>query len=156
MHNPLLSRGQAFARGLLQAVGVFAVLALVACEGQIAGSDSSIDPRDLAGPDARKVSLGPAVGRRLNREEYVNSVEVFLGVTVDPDEYDLPRDERVPQGFRNSSLDLLLSPARVSAYDAIANDAVTRTDVAGLVSRYSSCTEMRDDCYDAFVNGVGL
>jgi hypothetical protein len=141
---------------LLQAIGVLAVLNLTACEGQIAGGDSSTDPRDLAGPDARRVSLGPAVGRRLNREEYVNSVEVVLGVTVDADGYDLPRDERVPQGFRNSSLDLLLSPARVNAYDAIANDAVTQADVAGLVSRYSSCTEMRDDCHDGFVNGVGL
>lgn len=156
MHNPLLLRGQAFARHLLKAVGALAVLTLVACEGQIAGGDSSTDPRDLAGPDARKVSLGPAVGRRLNREEYVNSVEVVLEVTVDPDDYDLPRDERVPQGFRNSSLDLLLSPARVNGYDAVANDAVTQADVAGLVSRYSSCTEMRDDCYDGFVNGVGV
>ncbi|MBT8470210.1 MAG: DUF1592 domain-containing protein, partial [Deltaproteobacteria bacterium] len=140
----------------LQALAILGVPHLMACEGQIAGGDSYADPRDLAGPDARKVSLGPAVGRRLNREEYVNSVEVVLGVTVSADDYDLPRDERVPQGFRNSSLDLLLSPARVNAYDAIANDAVTQADVAGLVSRYSSCTAMRDDCYDAFVNGVGL
>ena len=155
MHRPRPLGPQGFARSLLQAIGVLAVLSLVGCEGQIAGGDSSIDPRDLAGPDARKVSLGPAVGRRLTREEYVNSLEVVLGVSVEADEYNLPRDERVPQGFRNSSLDLLLSPARVNAYDAIANDAVAETDVPGLVSRYASCTDMRDDCYAGFVNGVG-
>ncbi|MFW2387730.1 MAG: DUF1592 domain-containing protein [Polyangiales bacterium] len=156
MSSPFLPTGPAVARGLLQVGGVLAVLLLVACDGQIAGGGSSTDPRDLAGPDARKVSLGPAVGRRLTREEYVNSVGVVMGVTVDADDYDMPRDERVPQGFRNSSLDLLLSPARVNAYDAIANDAVAQVDVADFVSRYSSCTEMRDDCYDDFVSGVGV
>ncbi|MBT8452714.1 MAG: DUF1592 domain-containing protein [Deltaproteobacteria bacterium] len=155
MHEPHRRRVPYLALGWLRAAGLLAILSLVACEGQIAGGDSSTDPRDLAGPDARIVSLGPAVGRRLTREEYVNSLEVVLGVSVEADEYNLPRDERVPQGFRNSSLDLLLSPARVRAYDLIAHDAVSGADVPALVARYASCTELRDDCYDGFVNGVG-
>lgn len=132
------------------------LLALLACEGSISSGGSMADPRDQVGPDARAVSLGPAVGRRLTREEYVNSIEVVLGVAIDADDYDLPRDERIPEGFRNSALDMLLSPGRVSAYDAIAAAAVARADMPGMLSRYSICTEMRDDCYDAFVNGVGL
>jgi hypothetical protein len=102
------------------------------------------------------VSLGPAVGRRLTREEYVNSLEVVLWVDVNADDYDLPRDARVPEGFRNSALDMLLSPARVRAYDAIASDAVGQTDVSALVSTHASCTEMRDECYRDFVDGIGL
>ena len=130
---------------------------LLACDGRISASgDAARNPEDELGPDARKVSLGPAVGRRLTREEYVNSLEVVLGVEPNPDDYDLPRDTRIPEGFRNSAEDMLLSPARVRAYDAIARDVVAQTDVAGLVSRYAACTDMRVDCYEGFVNGVGL
>ena len=156
MNELRLLRGRSTACRLFSVIGLLAVVSLFACDGQISQGDGSTDPRDIAGPDARKVSLGPAVGRRLNREEYVNSLDVVLGVEVDADDHDLPRDARVPEGFRNSSLDLLLSPARVRAYDAIADDAVAQADVAGFVSRYASCTEMRDDCYDGFVNGVGV
>ena len=156
LHNRILLRGGPIGLGLFWAIALCAASSLVACEGRISPGSGSTDPRDLAGPDARKVSLGPAVGRRLNREEYMNSLEVVLGVEVDPDEYGLPRDARVPQGFRNSSLDLLLSPARVLAYDAIANEVAMQADLPGLLSRYASCNEMRDECYDALVNGVGL
>jgi len=137
------------------AVGLLAVLGLVACDGQISGPSRTAPP-DVVGPEARNVSLGPAVGRRLTREEYVNSLEVVLGAVLDADDYDLPRDERVPEGFRNSSQDMLLSPARVRAYDAIASDAVAQADVSGLVSTYAPCTEMREECYAGFVDEMGL
>jgi len=156
LHELRLRRGRSLARGLLSAIGLLTVSGLFGCDGHISRGDGSTDPRDLVGPDARKVSLGPAVGRRLNREEYVNSLDVVLGVTLDPDDYDLPRDARVPEGFRNSAQDLLLSPARVRAYDAMADDAIARVDLAALVSQYAACTEMRADCYDGFVNGIGV
>ncbi len=149
-----LERGS-LARCLFYVLGLLVASSLVACDGQISRGGEPVDPRDIAGPDARKVSLGPAVGRRLTREEYINSIEVVLGASLDANDYDFPRDERVPEGFRNSSLDLLLSPARVRAYDAIAEDAVNQADVAELVSLYGSCTEMRADCYEGFVDGVG-
>jgi hypothetical protein len=110
----------------------------------------------VTGPEARQVSLGQAVGRRLTREEYFNSLEVVLGVDLDANSYDLPRDNRVPAGFRNSAQDLLLSPARVHAYDEIAADAVAQADLASFVSTYATCTEMRSDCYDGFVDRVGV
>ena len=142
-------------RACAAALGLLAVLGLAACSGQISGSSNG-EPREDLGPEARKVSLGPAVGRRLTREEYVNSLEVVLGVDVDADDYDLPRDARVPEGFRNSAQDMLLSPARARAYDAIASDVVAQTDVSTLASAYASCTEMRDECYRGFIDGVGL
>jgi hypothetical protein len=132
-----------------------AVLGLVACDGQIRGS-SAAGPDEVVGPDARKVSLGPAVGRRLTREEYINSLEVVLGAVLDADDYDLPRDARIPEGFRNSAQDMLLSPARVRAYDAIASDAVAQADLPGLVSTHAPCTQMRGECYAGFVDEIGL
>ncbi len=141
--------------GLCQSLGLLAALSLVACDGQISGGGSGTPP-DIIGPEARRVSLGHAVGRRLTREEYFNSLEVVLDVSLDADDYDLPRDNRIPEGFRNSAEDLLLSPARVRAYDAIAEEAVAQADVAGLVSTYATCIEMRADCYDGFVDRVGL
>ncbi len=142
--------------GFSRCVGLLAVLSLVACSGQISGGGSGTEPPDVLGPEARRVSLGHAVGRRLTREEYFNSLEVVLAVDLDAEEYDLPRDNRVPEGFRNSAEDLLLSPARVRAYDAIAEDAVAQSDVAGIVSTYATCTQMQDDCYDGFVDRVGF
>jgi hypothetical protein len=136
------------------AIALLALLGLLACNGEISGS-SRVTPPDV-GPEARTVSLGPAVGRRLTREEYINSLEVVLGAVLDPDDYDLPRDERVPQGFRNSAQDMLLSPARVRAYEAIATDSVAQAGVSDFVANHASCTEMRDDCYAGFVDGVGL
>ena len=138
-----------------RSVVLFAALSLVACDAQISGGGSGTGPSDV-GPEARVVSLGPAVGRRLTREEYFNSVEVVLGVELDADDYDLPRDVRIPEGFRNSAQDMLLSPARVLAYDTISNEAVARADVAAFVSKYAPCTEMRADCYDGFVSGIGV
>ena len=136
------------------AIGLLSVLGLVACDGEI--SSNAETRRPDVGVEARTVSLGPAVGRRLTREEYVNSLEVVLGAVVDPDDYDLPRDERIPEGFRNSSQDMLLSPARVRAYDAIASDAVAQADVPARVSVHASCTDMRDECYESFVDSMGL
>lgn len=136
------------------AIGLLSVLGLVACDGEISSSSGTTPPN--VGPEARTVSLGPAVGRRLTREEYANSLEVVLGAVLDPDDYDLPRDERIPEGFRNSSQDMLLSPARVRAYDAIASDAVAQADVLARVSTHASCTDMRGECYDSFVDGMGL
>ena len=135
------------------AIAVLTLVGLVACDGEISGS-SGATPE--VGPEARIVSLGPAVGRRLTREEYINSLEVVLGAALDPEDYDLPRDERVPEGFRNSAQDMLLSPARVRAYDAIAADAVAQADVSMVVIDHASCTEIRDECYASFVDGVGL
>jgi hypothetical protein len=136
-------------------VAFAAVLSVVACSGEISTAGPSGRP-GIDGPDARQVSLGHAVGRRLTREEYFNSLEVVLGVDLDPDQYDLPRDNRTPDGFRNSAQDLLLSPARVNAYDAIAEEAVAQADVSSLLSRHATCTDMRSECYDALVNRLGV
>lgn len=156
MSQPRPLTGRSSVRGLATALIVVTAASLVACEGRIAGDGGgSTDPRDVVGPDARKVSLGPAVGRRLTREEVFNSIEVVLGVELDPDAHDLPRDARVPEGFRNSAQDLLLSPGRVDAYEAMAEAAVDQADITSFVSRYASCTDMDADCYDSFVGGAG-
>jgi hypothetical protein len=143
-------------RRLAVASAAALALGLPACGGQISGDGGgSGDPQDPVGPQARAVSTGPAVGRRLTREEVVNSIEVVLDVELDPEVYGLPRDARIPEGFRNSSADLLLSPARIEAYDAMAEAAVAQIDVSRFVGRYAACTDMNASCYDSFTDGVG-
>jgi len=146
------------ARGLRVLIAISLGAALSGCDGQI-GADAN--PREGAPspgdvePSSRAVTTGPAVGRRLTREELVNSIDVVLGVELDPDAYGLPRDARIPEGFRNSAGDMLLSPARARAYDAMAEAAVARSDFASFVATHSECTEMQDECYAAFVERVG-
>ena len=74
------------------------------------GADDGSDGADDGGVDGGdEVGLGPAIGRRLIREEYFNSIETALGVALDPAQHDMPEDFRLPTGFRNTSEELLLS-----------------------------------------------
>lgn len=143
-----------------------ALLLTGACDGVIAdppGGDG-LDREGRPSPgatddgvdDPALPTFGPAVGRRMTREEYVNSLEVVVGVDVDADAYDLPRDNRVPEGFRNSASDLLLSPGRVRAYDAIAADVVERMDWGAVLDAHAECTEATATCRESFVRSVGL
>lgn len=127
------------------------------CNGRIGGEEAAGTPRpgDEVGRSARAVTTGPAVGRRLTREELLNSIEVVFGVELDADAHGLPRDSRIPEGFRNSAQDLLLSPARTRAYDAIAEAAVAAADLSRFVDEHAQCTDMREECIASFVDHAG-
>lgn len=128
---------------------------LAGCPGKIL--DPTAPPTDAPTkvepqPSEPIVTAGPALGRRLTREEYFNSIEVAVGVQLAVADFELPPDNRVPEGFRNSADDMLLSPARVRAYDAIAKAAVIGMDVAAFVTARGGCTDHRADCYETFVD----
>lgn len=131
-----------------------AILLAAACTGDIGDGD---EPTEPTGPIATgtEVSIGPAFGRRLTREEVFNSIDVVLGVDLDPGAFDLPRDERVPGGFRNSAADQLLSLGRVEAYGEIAKAAVEAADWNALLGEHASCTDATVDCYRGFVDSMG-
>jgi hypothetical protein len=138
-------------------VGATLALTLSACDGQIGAEGSARGgqtPSD-GGFTARAVTSGPAVGRRLTREELVNSIEVVLGVDLDPETYGLPIDSRIPEGFRNSAQDLLLSPARTRAYASMAEAAVAQSDFSSFVATHAECTDMRAECIASFVARAG-
>lgn len=123
-----------------------------ACVGNIGDADPGIDLPEND-PSSDEVSIGHAVGRRLTRAELFNTLDVTLGVTLDPAAYDLPQDERIPGAFRNS--DQLLSLGRVTAYHAIAEVAVEAADWSALLATHASCTDATAACREAFIASMG-
>ena len=118
------------------------------------GADGADD--DGADDDDDDAGLGPAIGRRLIREEYFNSIEAALGVDLDPAAYDMPEDFRLPTGFRNTADELLLSPGRIEAYDTIAGVVADQVDMAALLAEHAACTDATEECRDGFVADLGL
>ena len=135
-----------------------AAFVLGACVGTIGDGDGNkqgtTDPPGVD-PGSLEVSVGHAVGRRLTSEEVFNSVHVALGVDLDPAAFNLPRDERVPGGFRNSAGDQLLSQNRVSGYHEIAAAAVAAADWNALLTEHASCTDLTTACYEGFIASMG-
>jgi hypothetical protein len=135
--------------------------------GHVEGEPTGADTDDTTDPapstaqntqDARASSLvssGPAVGRRLTREEYFNSLESTLGVELDPDRYPLPREARVPAGFRNSAADMLLTRNHVAAYVSIARTVVAALEPETLVPTHGGCSDATRACFESFVDGIG-
>lgn len=105
--------------------------------------------------DLRRVSTGPAVGRRLSREEYFNSIESTLGVVLDRDAHDLPVDARSDHGFRNAAQDMLLTQEHIQAYFDIGHAVAQALDVAALVAAHAPCPEQLDACFEGFINSFG-
>ncbi|MDH5672414.1 MAG: DUF1592 domain-containing protein [Myxococcales bacterium] len=102
----------------------------------------------------RAVSAGPAVGRRLTREEYFNSVEVALGVELDPRAHAIPLDPRVPGGFRNSAPDMLLTADHTVGYDMASEVVSALIDGAELTGTHAPCLLARDECTLPFVHSL--
>ena len=156
-------RRDTFARGMSKRRGGVTALVLLlslsaACDGVIGDPAGAEPERPWVGGE-REAPLerahGPAVGRRLTREEVFNSIEVTLGVELDRSAYDLPVDPRGPGAFRNTAESLLLSPARVRAYDAIAADVVSRIDWSSVVAEHTVCTSGASRCRRHFVRSIG-
>lgn len=130
-----------------------AALGLCSCTGTVDQSSGGSDSDD---PVAAPVTRGPAVGRRLTRTEYFNAIEVALDVALEASDFDLPRDNRIPQGFRNSAAEMLLSPARIAAYDAIATAAAEAADMQRLIADHAPCSDPTAECIDGFLRSLGV
>jgi hypothetical protein len=128
---------------------------VAAGQGDDANAEAPSVQRTQDSRSLSQVSTGPAVGRRLTREEYFNSLETTLGVQLDPDDHDLPRDPRAPRGFRNSAPDMLLSLDHVRAYRDLTAVVATRVDVTGLTERFGGCALQGERCYGRYVDGIG-
>jgi hypothetical protein len=103
----------------------------------------------------RTVSFGPAVGRRLTREEYLNSIEVVTGLVVLPDDHVLPLDHGASHGFHNSVADQLLSRDHIRGYLEIAEEVAARVDVEALLEAHAPCREARPECSGGYVESLG-
>ncbi|MCA9173230.1 MAG: DUF1587 domain-containing protein, partial [Planctomycetales bacterium] len=73
---------------------------------------------------------GQVVLRRLNRNEYVNTLRDLLGVAIDPNEVNLPADA-TRDGFDNVGEELVVSPALLEKYLQVAQRATREAVAAG-------------------------
>jgi hypothetical protein len=85
--------------------------------------DGELSKADLAGP----INPGKVTIRRLNREEYKNTIRDLMGVDFEPE--DFPNDE-VGYGFDNIGDVLSLPPMLMEKYIAAADEIVHKAIVA--------------------------
>ena len=106
-------------------LGLVVPLSLVACVGQLGGSDSKGDgahPIPPDGGDPGRVTL-----HRLNRAEYNNTVHDLLGTRLTP-AVNFPADD-FAFGFDNLADTLSLSPVQLELYELTAQNLVTEAMV---------------------------
>ena len=106
-------------------LGLVVPLSLVACVGQLGGSDSKGDgahPMPPDGADPGRVTL-----HRLNRAEYNNTVRDLLGTKLTP-AVNFPADD-FAFGFDNLADTLSLSPVQLELYELTAQNLVTEAMV---------------------------
>ncbi len=99
---------------------------------------------------------GPYLARRLNRDEYIASVQAVVGVDTNDLRDRLPIDLRADD-FTNTAQALIVSTDDVEQFASIAEDVVNRmADFAAFMSAHTSCTDFTDLCQDEFIRNVGL
>jgi hypothetical protein len=127
------------------------LLFLAACNGAIGdvspGSEPHVDPDDPAYCDLATPSPGHVTLRRLNRDEYNNTVRDLLGDTSRPADV-FPTDTQSGDGFRNNADVLTISPLHLEKYDEAAKGLVTRAFDVGseFRGRHLGCATADASC----------
>jgi hypothetical protein len=106
---------------------------------------------------ASSVYPGPSAGRRLTKQEYLNTVLDVLGVDLsDRTDAGLLPDDQPPTGagFRNDIRGLLPTAVRTDAYEALATRVAERVRWTTLAT-FASCTADTEDCRVAFARQLG-
>ncbi len=145
---------------VLRIAALSVAVALSSCSGLIRGRDSDDGSGEPSGglvndPAARRVSVGPAVGRRLTHDEYFNSLEVLLGVELDPSAFELQRETNSRGFFRNDAESVAFRSDQAEAYEAIARSAAEQVSIDSLVRTHASCQDHRPECYRSFIDSLG-
>jgi len=101
---------------------------------------------------------GPAAGRRLNKDEYLNTVRDLLGVDLSSsaDASVLIGDEPATGGgFRNDIAALFPSALRTNAYETMAVAVSERVDWAARLGAYATCADATATCREGFIRRLG-
>lgn len=117
--------------------------------GNVGGASSPDPPSSL--------NSGPSAGRRLTKQEYLNTVFDVLGVDLsDRTDAGLLPDDQPPTGagFRNDIRGLMPTAVRTDAYEALATRVAERTPWATLAT-FATCTEGTEECRAGFVRQLG-
>lgn len=118
----------------------------------VAGADHGVPPE----PPALVVgALGPSAGRRLTKNEYVNTVADVLGPLAATQANKLLQDD-FPSGtrFRNDLTAVAVSYSRLEDYDDVAAEVAAVVPEATL-SGFAPCTDSSRACQTGFVNELG-
>jgi hypothetical protein len=122
---------------------------------QLGGGAGMAPP--VVGPGA-VASLGPAAGRRLTKDQYINSIGDVLGVDLSAtgDASVLPADQPATgSGFRDDIEGLLPSALRTDAYETLATLVAERANWAGGLAGYATCTDAAPACREGFIRRLG-
>ena len=110
------------------------------------------------GAAAAATVLGPASGRRLNKDEYINTVRDLLGVDLSSpaDASLLIADEPATGGgFRNDIAALFPSALRTNAYETMAISVSERVAWVGVLATYATCSDATATCRQGFIRQLG-
>src|SRR5258708_4484341 len=142
-------------------------LGLVGCTGDIGNRPENALPGDPSGaggsgglvspPVTVGSAVGPSAGRRLTKNEYINTIGDLLGVSLTPDDASaLPEDQPATGGgFRNDIQGLLPTAVRTDAYEALANLVAGRVSWAGGLATHAACTDPTPACREGFIRSLG-
>jgi hypothetical protein len=138
-------------------LGLVVPLSLVACVGQLGGTDSESNPQ----PNPESVDTGRVTVHRLNRTEYNNTVRDLLGTKLKPAK-NFPADD-FAFGFDNLADTLSLSPVQFELYELTAQtlvDEAMKVAVPSTITRYeaetigSSVGAASGNAWNLYSNGV--
>jgi hypothetical protein len=109
-------------------------------------------------PGPTRAPLGPAAGRRLTRDQYVNTIVDLLGVDLRAtgDASTLPEDQPATGGgFRDDFDGLLPSALRTDAYETLATRVAETVAWTDVLAPYASCLDATAACREDFIRRLG-
>lgn len=100
-----------------------------------------------------ETNAAPASGRRLTRNEYLNTIADVLEIETDPLK-EIVLDDGGGSGFRNARIALLPSANRTDAYEQAAIH-VAENLPQSTIARFASCQDPAEPCTSGFVSALG-
>ncbi|MEO0334883.1 MAG: DUF1592 domain-containing protein [Pseudomonadota bacterium] len=93
--------------------------------------------------------------RRLSKFEYFASIEDLFGINQASLNADFPED-LVSEGFNNQEDSLVVSRNHVRAFGELARSVSNQVNIGNLVSQNTNCTQTNSNCFNQFINNLGL
>ena len=98
--------------------------------------------------------MGPTAGRRLTKQEFVNTVGDLFGANAAEGAQFIESEGAAQSRFRNDLLELTVSSQRITDYETVAQSAAAETPWPQ-IARFASCTEATSECQQGFVAELG-
>ncbi len=122
-------------------------------QGGTGGAAHPIAGAGSSGAPLVESNAAPASGRRLTRNEYLNTLADVLEIETEPLK-EIVLDDGGGSGFRNARVALLPSATRTDAYEQAAMHVAANLP-ATTIARFASCQELTEPCTSGFVSSLG-